>query len=131
VHFQAFRGLDFKIFPGDTLRMLVLSALVQWTGKVRILAKPLCTNIFTTHKYIFSTGNISRNHVYSSISTSKFSLLSFALPLFITYLLCRPFKKIKLVGNKLKGLPTNFPKWQEPQTKLYLYIILPQQLYYY
>ena len=39
-------------------------------------------------------------------------------PLF--YLLRRPFKKIKLVGNERKGLRTNFPKWREPQTKLLL-----------
>jgi hypothetical protein len=36
------------------------------------------------------------------------------------YLLRRPFKKMKLVGNEPKGLRTNFPKWREPQTKLYL-----------
>jgi hypothetical protein len=35
------------------------------------------------------------------------------------YLLRRPFKKIELVGNERKGLRTNFPKWREPQTKLY------------
>ena len=28
--------------------------------------------------------------------------------------------KKKLVGNEPKGLRTNFPKWREPQTKLYL-----------
>ena len=26
----------------------------------------------------------------------------------------------KMVGNERKGLRTNFPKWREPQTKLYL-----------
>jgi hypothetical protein len=46
------------------------------------------------------------------------------------YLLRRPFKKIKLVGNERKGLRTNFPRWREPQAKLYLYIILPEQYYY-
>jgi hypothetical protein len=46
------------------------------------------------------------------------------------YLLRRPFKKIKLVGNERKGLRTNVPKWWEPQAKLYLYIILPEQYYY-
>jgi hypothetical protein len=38
----------------------------------------------------------------------------------VLYLLRRPFKKIKMVGNEPKGLRINFPKWQEPQTKLYL-----------
>jgi hypothetical protein len=38
----------------------------------------------------------------------------------LDYLQRRPFKKIKLVGNERKGLRTNFPKWREPQTKLYL-----------
>jgi hypothetical protein len=38
------------------------------------------------------------------------------------YLLRRPFKNIKLVGNEPKGLRTNFPKWRGAtnQTKLYL-----------
>jgi hypothetical protein len=40
------------------------------------------------------------------------------------YLLRRPFKNIKLVGNERKGLLTNFPKWRELQTKLFTRTIL-------
>jgi hypothetical protein len=34
------------------------------------------------------------------------------------YLLRRPFKKIKLVRNELKGLQTNFPKWREATNQI-------------
>jgi hypothetical protein len=34
------------------------------------------------------------------------------------YLLRRPFKNIKLVGNERKGLRTNFPKWREATNQI-------------
>jgi flagellar motor component MotA len=40
------------------------------------------------------------------------------------YLLRRPFKNIKLVGNEWKGLRTNFPKRREATNQIILSIYL-------